>query len=185
MPPISRLSPDQAIYHFISGYTSKIAGTEIGLGIEPEMTFSACFGGPFMVHHPYVYADLLKKKMLQHGASCWLVNTGWTGGPFGVGKRISIGHTRRLLNAALSGALHDVACRKDPIFGFDVPLSCEGVPAEILDPANTWGSREEYFRKYDALAARFIENFKVMAAGCPPGTAAFGPRRLTGVPAAS
>ena len=103
MPPISRLDPDQAIYHFISGYTSKIAGTEIGLGIEPEITFSACFGGPFMVHHPYVYADLLKKKMLQHGAPCWLVNTGWTGGPFGIGKRISIGHTRKLLNAALSG----------------------------------------------------------------------------------
>ena len=103
MPPISRLTPEQAIYHFISGYTSKIAGTEIGLGIEPEMTFSACFGGPFMVHHPYVYADLLRKKMLQHGATCWLVNTGWTGGPFGVGKRISIGHTRKLLNAALCG----------------------------------------------------------------------------------
>jgi phosphoenolpyruvate carboxykinase (ATP) len=183
MPPISRLDPDQAIYHFISGYTSKIAGTEIGLGIEPEITFSACFGGPFMVHHPYVYAELLKKKMLQHGASCWLVNTGWTGGPFGVGKRISIGHTRMLLNAALSGALEKVGYRKDPVFGFDVPESCEGVPSEILEPANTWGSREEYHRKYDALAARFIENFKVMAAGCPPGTAAFGPKRLTAVPA--
>ena len=183
MPPISRLSPDQAIYHFISGYTSKIAGTEIGLGIEPEITFSPCFGGPFMVHHPYVYAELLKKKMLQHGASCWLVNTGWTGGPFGVGKRISIGHTRRLLNAALSGALENVSCRKDPVFGFEVPERCEGVPSEILEPANTWPSREEYYRKYDALAARFIENFKLMAAGCPPGTALHGPRRLAGVPA--
>ena len=114
MPPISRLDPEQAIYHFISGYTSKIAGTEIGLGIEPEITFSACFGGPFMVHHPYVYADLLRKKMLQHGATCWLVNTGWTGGPFGIGKRISIGHTRKLLNAALSGALDKVELPQGP-----------------------------------------------------------------------
>jgi len=185
MPPISRLDPQQAIYHFISGYTSKIAGTEIGLGIEPEITFSACFGGPFMVHHPYVYADLLRKKMLEHGAACWLVNTGWTGGPFGVGKRISIGHTRKLLNAALGGALDHVSYRKDPIFGFDVPESCEGVPSEILEPANTWGSREEYYRKYDALAARFIENFKVLAPGCPSGTAAHGPKRLTVVPAVS
>jgi phosphoenolpyruvate carboxykinase (ATP) len=180
MPPLSRLSPDQAIYHFVSGYTSKIAGTEIGLGIEPEMTFSACFGGPFMVHHPYVYADLLKKKMLQHGASCWLVNTGWTGGPFGVGRRIGIGHTRRLLEAALSGALADVAFRQDPVFGFQVPQSCPGVPPEILDPAGTWGSREEYFRRYDALAARFTSNFAVLAGGCPPGVAAHGPKRLAG-----
>ena len=150
---------------------------ESGLGTEPEITFSACFGGPFMVHHPYVYADLLKKKMLQHGARCWLVNTGWTGGPFGIGKRISIGHTRRLLDAALSGALDAVPYRKDPIFGFEVPESCDGVPSEILDPANTWGSREEYFRKYDALAARFIENFKTLAAGCPPEVAEGGPKR--------
>jgi phosphoenolpyruvate carboxykinase (ATP) len=183
MPPISRLSPEQAIYHFVSGYTSKIAGTEIGLGIEPEITFSACFGGPFMVHHPYVYAELLRKRMREHGASCWLVNTGWTGGPFGIGKRISIGHTRRLLNAALTGALDQVSYRRDPVFGFEVPESCEGVPSEILEPANTWGSREEYYRRYDALAARFIENFKVMAAGCPPGTAAHGPTRLTEVKA--
>ena len=105
MPPIARLTPDQAIYHFISGYTSKIAGTEIGLGTEPEITFSTCFGGPFMVHHPYAYAEMLKARLLKHGATCWLVNTGWTGGPFGVGKRISIRHTRALLNAALTGKL--------------------------------------------------------------------------------
>jgi phosphoenolpyruvate carboxykinase (ATP) len=183
MPPISRLTPDQAIYHFISGYTSKIAGTEIGLGIEPEITFSTCFGGPFMVHHPYDYAELLKRRIVKHGASCWLVNTGWTGGPFGVGKRISIRHTRNLLNAALTGALLKVAYRKDPVFGFDVPTACEGVPAEILDPANTWPSREEYFRKYDALAARFIENFKLMMEGCPANVVEAGPRRLTSLPA--
>ena len=183
MPPISRLSPDQAIYHFISGYTSKIAGTEIGLGIEPELTFSACFGGPFMVHHPYRYAEMLKAKLLKHGATPWLVNTGWTGGPFGVGKRISIRHTRALLNAALEGRLADVQYRKDPVFGFEVPLSCEGVPEQILDPANTWSSRDEYFRRYDALAARFIENFKLMESGCPPEIVEAGPKRLAHVAA--
>jgi phosphoenolpyruvate carboxykinase (ATP) len=178
MPPISRLTADQAIYHFISGYTSKIAGTEIGLGIEPELTFSACFGAVFMVHHPYVYAEMLKAKLLKQGATCWLVNTGWTGGPFGVGKRLSIHHTRTLLKDALSGRLHDVEFRVDPVFGFDVPKFCEGVPTEILDPANTWGSREEYFRKYDALAARFIENFKLLADGCPKHVVNFGPKRI-------
>ncbi|MGB7589911.1 MAG: phosphoenolpyruvate carboxykinase (ATP) [Terriglobia bacterium] len=179
MPPISRLSPDQAIYHFISGYTSKIAGTEIGLGIEPEITFSTCFGGPFMVHHPYAYAELLKKKVLKHGANVWLVNTGWTGGSFGVGKRISIHHTRALLNAALNGKLNQVEYKKDPVFGFDVPTTCEGVPSDILDPASTWPSRDEYFKKYDGLAARFIENFKMMMAECPEHILEAGPKRLT------
>ncbi len=183
LPPIARLTPDQSIYHFISGYTSKIAGTEIGLGTEPEITFSPCFGGPFMVHHPYVYAEMLKTKLLKHGATCWLVNTGWTGGPFGIGKRLSIHHTRTLLNSALSGKLRDVKFRIDPVFGFEVPESCEGVPSSILDPANTWGSREEYFRKYDALAARFIENFKLMKDGCPAHVVEAGPKRLTHVPA--
>jgi len=179
MPPIARLTPDQAIYHFISGYTSKIAGTEIGLGIEPQITFSTCFGGPFMVHHPYAYAELLKKKIVKHGAAVWLVNTGWTGGPFGVGKRISIGHTRALLNAALSGKLQKVEFHKDPVFGFDVPKTCEGVPGEILDAANTWPSRDEYYKKYDALAARFIENFKLMMRECPEHVLEAGPKRLT------
>ncbi|MGA2360100.1 MAG: phosphoenolpyruvate carboxykinase (ATP) [Terriglobales bacterium] len=179
MPPISKLSPDQAIYHFISGYTSKIAGTEIGLGVEPEMTFSTCFGGPFMVHHPLAYAELLKKKIQKHGSHVWLVNTGWTGGPFGVGKRISIHHTRALLNAALSGSLLKVEYRKDPVFGFDVPVECQGVPSQILDPANTWPSREQYSNKYDALAARFIENFKLMMAECPEHILEAGPKRLT------
>ena len=124
MPPIARLSPEQALYHFISGYTSKLAGTEAGLGKEPEITFSACFGGPFMVHHPAVYADLLKRKMLRHGATVWLVNTGWVGGPYGVGKRISIKHTRNLLNAALNGVLDTAEYYRDPIFGFEVPKHC-------------------------------------------------------------
>ncbi len=181
MPPIAKLTPDQAIYHFISGYTSKIAGTEIGLGVEPEMTFSACFGGPFMVHHPLAYADLLKKKILKHEVNVWLVNTGWTGGPFGVGKRISIHHTRALLNAALSGSLLNVGYKKDPVFGFEVPMVCEGVPTQILDPVNTWPSREEYFNKYDALAARFIENFKLMVSECPENIIEAGPKRMENV----
>ena len=185
MPPISRLDPDQATYHFISGYTSKIAGTEIGLGIEPELTFSPCFGAVFMVHHPYKYAEMLKSKILKHGARCWLVNTGWTGGPFGVGKRFSIHHTRALLHNAMNGKLNNVKFRRDPVFGFEVPTECEGVPSKVLDPANTWGSREEYFKKYDALAARFIENFKLLESGCPDHVKQAGPRRITDIGAAA
>jgi len=176
MPPIARLTPDQATYHFLSGYTSKIAGTEIGLGVEPEITFSACFGGPFMVHHPYVYAEMLKARLRKHGAACWLVNTGWIGGPFGVGKRISIRHTRNLLNAALGGKLKSVPFRPDPVFGFEVPTACEGVPASILDPAQTWANPDAYYRQYRALAGRFIENFKLMADGCPPEVKQAGPQ---------
>ena len=178
MPPIAKLSVDQAVYHFISGYTSKIAGTEIGLGIEPVITFSTCFGAPFMVHFPHKYASLLKSKILKYGVHCWLVNTGWTGGPFGVGKRISIKHTRQLLTDVLSGKLRNVPYRVDPVFGFEVPIEVEGVPAEILDPAGTWPSREEYMRKYDGLAARFIENFKLFEKDAAPETIASGPRRV-------
>jgi phosphoenolpyruvate carboxykinase (ATP) len=179
MPPIAKLTPEQALYHFISGYTSKLAGTEIGLGIEPEITFSTCFGAPFMVHHPNKYAEILKSKILRYGSDCWLVNTGWTGGPFGIGKRISIHHTRILLNDALEGKLKKVKFRKDPVFGFEVPTECAGVPQDILDPANTWGDREEYFKKYDALAARFIENFKLFSDGCSKEIIAAGPKRRT------
>jgi phosphoenolpyruvate carboxykinase (ATP) len=132
-----------------------------------------------MVHRPLVYAEMLRAKMLRHHAACWLVNTGWTGGAFGVGKRISIRHTRALLNAALSGALHDVAFRSDPVFGFAVPLACEGVPADILDPGSTWPSRAEYDSKYDALAARFVANFKLFAEGCPREVIAAGPTRAS------
>ena len=179
LPPIARLTPDQAVYHFISGYTSKIAGTEIGLGIEPEITFSACFGGPFMVHHPFEYANMLKHKMLRHGAQCWLVNTGWTGGGFSTGKRISIRHTRNLLNAALEGKLDHVAFRKDKLFGFEVPLECPDVPQDVLDPSTSWGNKDDYWRKYDALAARYLDNFKLFESGCPPEIAAIGPKRYS------
>jgi phosphoenolpyruvate carboxykinase (ATP) len=178
LPPISKLTPDQALYHFISGYTSKIAGTEIGLGIEPKITFSACFGAPFMVHHPYVYADMLRRKMEKHGATCWLVNTGWTGGPFGIGKRISIHHTRALLNAAMDGELDKGEFRTDALFGFQVPTACPNVPQDVLAPESTWGDKNEYWKRYDGLAARFIENFKLYADGCPDEVAAAGPKRL-------
>jgi phosphoenolpyruvate carboxykinase (ATP) len=178
LPPISRLNPAQAQYHFISGYTSKIAGTEIGLGIEPQITFSACFGGPFMVRHPFEYAAKLKERMLQSNAQCWLVNTGWIGGRFGVGKRISIRHTRNLLNAVLDGNLNEVNFRKDKLFNFEVPVSCPDVPQDVLDPASSWGDQKEYWKKYDALAARFIENFKLFAKGSSEEVINAGPKRL-------
>jgi phosphoenolpyruvate carboxykinase (ATP) len=179
LPPIARLDKSHAMYHFISGYTSKIAGTEIGLGIEPEITFSACFGAPFMVHHPFYYARLLSDKIQKHGARCWLVNTGWVGGKFGVGKRISIHHTRNLLNAALEGKLDQVEYRKDRLFGFEVPLTCPEVPENVLRPSTAWGDKKEYWMKYDALAARFIENFKLFAKDCDPEVSSAGPKRLT------
>jgi phosphoenolpyruvate carboxykinase (ATP) len=175
MPPIARLTPDQALYQFISGYTAKIAGTEVGLGREPQITFSACFGAPFMVHHPSYYADLLKRKILRYGVTCWLVNTGWIGGRYGVGKRISIRYTRALLNAALNGTLQDVEYYSDPIFGFDVPKQCPDVPDHVLNPANSWPSREVYMHEYRQLAARFIENFKKFQAGCSPEVINAGP----------
>ncbi len=176
MPPIARLTPEQAMYQFISGYTTKVAGTEMGLGKEPELTFSACFGAPFMVHHPALYADLLKRKMLKYGATCWLVNTGWVGGPYGVGKRISIRHTRALLNAALSGKLNSVKFKKDPIFGFEVPETCDDVPAGVLTPSSSWPSPDVYTQKYKQLAGRFVENFKKFEAGCPPEVVKAGPK---------
>ncbi len=179
LPPIARLNPAQAQYHFISGYTSKIAGTEIGLGIEPQITFSACFGAPFMVRHPFEYATMLKERMLKHNAQCWLVNTGWTGGGFGVGKRISIRHTRNLLNAALEGKLNKVEYRKDNLFGFEVPLTCPDVPEDVLDPSSSWGSKDDYWKKYDALAARFIENFKLYAKGSSEDVINAGPKRIS------
>ncbi len=175
MPPIARLAPEQAMYHFISGYASKVAGTEVDLGKEPEQTFSACFGAPFMVHHPYRYAEMLRNKMHKHSVQCWLVNTGWTGGPYGIGKRMSIHHTRTLLDAALSGALTDVEYRVDPFFGFDVPKRCEGVPDKVLQPKETWEDPLVYEEKYVQLASLFIENFKKFRDGCPPEIIKAGP----------
>jgi phosphoenolpyruvate carboxykinase (ATP) len=176
MPPIAKLTPDQALYHFISGYTSKVGGTEIGLGEEPEITFSTCFGAPFMVHHPSYYADLLKRKILRYGSNCWLLNTGWVGGPYGVGKRISISYTRAMLNAALTGELLEVEYATDPIFGFQVPTSCPEVPDEVLNPASSWPSEEVYMQKYQELAARFEDNFKKFKEGTPIEVREAGPK---------
>ena len=176
MPPIAKLSPAQAMYQFISGYTSKLAGTEVGLGKEPEITFSACFGGPFMVLPPAFYADLLQRKIERYGVNCWLVNTGWVGGAYGIGKRISIRYTRAMLNAALSGKLLNVEYKTDPIFGFKVPKTCPDVPDEVLDPASSWSNKDEYLKRYRALASRFIDNFKKFEDGTPSEVIAAGPK---------
>ncbi len=176
MPPIAKLTIEQALYQFISGYTAKVGGTEVGLGEEPEITFSTCFGAPFMVHHPAFYADLLRRKIERYGVNCWLLNTGWVGGPYGIGKRISIAYTRALLTAALSGELLDVKYRDDPVFGFSVPQSCDGVPPEVLDPASSWPSKKEYMDKYRQLASRFIDNFKKFEERNPPEVNAAGPK---------
>jgi phosphoenolpyruvate carboxykinase (ATP) len=176
MPPIAKLTTEEAIYHFISGYTSKIAGTEIGLREEPEITFSTCFGAPFMVHHPIFYAELLKRKIDRHKVKCWLINTGWVGGPFGIGKRISIHYTRAMLNAALTGKLDDVEYYKDPVFGFLVPKSCPDVPSSVLNPADSWPDREKYMEKYRELALRFKDNFKKFEKDCPREIREAGPK---------
>ena len=159
LPPIAKLSYEQAMYHFISGYTAKVANTEMGIK-EPKATFSTCFGAPFMLHHPSVYAELLEKKMREHGADCWLINTGLCGGPYGTGKRMSIKHTRALLNAALDGALAKVKFTKDPVFGFGIPAKCPGVPAEVLNPREAWEDKKLYDAKCKELACLFAANFK-------------------------
>ncbi|HSL99936.1 MAG TPA: phosphoenolpyruvate carboxykinase (ATP) [Candidatus Limnocylindria bacterium] len=162
LPPIAALNPAQAMYHFLSGYTAKVAGTERGL-TEPEATFSACFGGPFMALHPSVYAGLLGEKIARHGSRVWLINTGWTGGPYGTGHRISLPLTRAMLRAALSGKLNDVETRTDPFFGLHVPTSCPDVPAEMLDPRTTWPEKAAYDVQAKKLAAMFEANFAQFA----------------------
>jgi len=159
LPPVSKLTPEQAMYHFLSGYTAKLAGTEKGLGSEPKATFSACFGAPFMALHPSVYAEMLGRKIEKHGSHCWLVNTGWSGGPYGVGKRMKIAYTRAMVTAALDGSLAEVETREDPVFGVHVPVSCPGVPAEVLNPRNTWPDKDAYDVAARDLAARFQANF--------------------------
>jgi phosphoenolpyruvate carboxykinase (ATP) len=158
LPPIAKLTPDQAMYHFLSGYTAKVAGTEIGV-TEPEATFSTCFGAPFMPRHPSVYGNLLKERIAKGGVDCWLVNTGWTGGKYGVGKRMPIQATRALLNAALDGSLKNAEFRKDPNFGFEVPVHVAGVEDRILNPRDTWADPEEYDRTAAKLVDLFVDNF--------------------------
>jgi phosphoenolpyruvate carboxykinase (ATP) len=175
LPPVARLSAEQAMYHFLSGYTAKVAGTEKGIK-EPEATFSTCFGAPFMVLHPGVYADLLGKQMARHNAACWLVNTGWSGGPYGVGKRMKIAYTRAMIRAILSGSLAQTATTPDPIFGVNIPVSCPDVPDEVLQPRNTWEDKEAYDRQAKDLARRFNDNFKKYEAGVSEAVRAVAPK---------
>jgi phosphoenolpyruvate carboxykinase (ATP) len=159
LPPIARLTPAQAMYHFLSGFTSKVAGTERGV-TEPQPTFSTCFGAPFTPRPPVVYGNLLREKIGRHGATCWLVNTGWTGGAYGTGSRMPIKATRTLLSAALDGSLRDAPFRKDKNFGFEVPTTVDGVPDILLDPRRTWDDPEAYDRQAEKLVAMFAENFE-------------------------
>jgi phosphoenolpyruvate carboxykinase (ATP) len=162
LPPIAKLTPDQAMYHFLSGYTAKVAGTEIGV-TEPEATFSTCFGAPFMPRHPSVYGNLLKERIAKGNVDCWLVNTGWTGGKYGVGKRMPIKATRALLNAALDGSLRDAEFRTDPFFGFAVPVAVPGVDPAILNPRDTWADKDAYDAQARHLVQLFIDNFTQFA----------------------
>jgi len=159
LPPIARLTPEQATYHFLSGYTAKVAGTERGLGKEPQATFSTCFGAPFLPMPPAVYAHLFREMVTRHQPTCWLVNTGWTRGPFGVGHRIEIAHSRALLRAAMSGELDQVKTYHEPFFGLTVPTKCPGVPDDILFPEKVWADRGSYEKVARELAGRFRENF--------------------------
>ena len=162
LPPISLLTPEQAMYYFLSGYTAKVAGTEKGIK-EPQATFSTCFGGPFMVHHPMVYANLLREKIEKHGSRCWLVNTGWTGGPYGVGSRIKISYTRAMIESMLKGDLDKVSFIQDQLFELRIPQECPGVPAEILQPRNTWPSSDGFDVQALKLATMFKQNFSQFA----------------------
>jgi phosphoenolpyruvate carboxykinase (ATP) len=175
LPPISKLTPEQAMYHFISGYTAKVAGTERGV-TEPEATFSACFGAPFMPLHPSVYAELLGKKIADHDVNVWLVNTGWTGGPYGIGYRMPIQQTRAMVNAALDGELDGVETIEDSVFGLHIPTTCPGVPSDVLVPKNTWDDGDAYDEQAAKLAAMFNENFKKFAEGTPESIIAAGPK---------
>ncbi|HJS84955.1 MAG TPA: phosphoenolpyruvate carboxykinase [Acetobacteraceae bacterium] len=159
LPPIAKLTPAQAMYHFLSGYTARVAGTEKGLGTEPQATFSTCFAAPFLPRRPEVYGRMLERMIRKHQADCWLVNTGWTGGAYGIGRRMSIRHTRALLNAVLDGSLARGAFRRDPLFGLLIPDSVPGVPAEVLDPRQAWADKAAYDRAARALVARFEANF--------------------------
>ena len=176
LPPIARLSPEGAMYHFLSGYTAKVAGTERGI-TEPKATFSTCFGAPFMVLHPTVYATFLGEKIARHAVRVWLVNTGWTGGPYGVGTRMKIAYTRAMIRAALTGELDAVPYANDAIFNLDVPQSCPGVPSEILSPRHTWSDPAGYDQQARRLARMFVENFRSFEADAAPEVKAAGPRQ--------
>ena len=175
LPPIAQLSPEQAAYHFLAGYTAKVAGTERGI-VEPQTTFSPCFGAPFMALHPSVYAKMLAEKIARHGVHCWLVNTGWTGGPYGVGKRMKLAYTRAMIRAALSGALAKIPTQADPIFDLQTPRACPEVPGKILQPENTWQDKGAYRTKALELAERFHKNFEGFAGDTTEAVRNAGPK---------
>ncbi len=175
LPPIAKLTPDQAMYHFISGYTAKLAGTEVGVK-EPTATFSTCFGAPFMPRHPSVYADMLGERMKRFDVPVWLINTGWTGGPYGEGERMNITWTRQMVRAALGGKLDEIETRTDPLFGFEVPVRCPEVPTEVLWPRDTWADKKAYDARARQLASMFVENFKQFEDRVSDSVRAAGPR---------
>jgi len=176
MPPVAKLTTEQAMYHFLSGYTAKVAGTEQGLGDRPEATFSYCFGDPFMPLDPAVYADMLGEKINQHQVDCWLINTGWSGGAYGEGSRMKIAYTRAIVDAVLKGKLADVSTEPDPIFRIHVPTICEGVPSEVLKPRNTWKDGTAYDRQARELAKMFAENFEQFTDSATEAVCAAGPK---------
>ena len=178
LPPVSRLTPEQASYHFISGYTAKVAGTEMGVK-EPQATFSACFGAAFMMWHPNRYAELLAQKMKEHGVNAWLVNTGWTGGPYGVGSRIKLKYTRAIIDAIHSGAFEGVETTTEPHFGLEIPLSCPEVPSEVLTPRNTWDDKNAYDQTMEKLVKLFNENWRDFEAKVNEEINAVAPKSLT------
>ena len=175
LPPISRLSAEGAMYHFLSGYTAKVAGTETGV-TEPKATFSTCFGAPFLPLAPSRYARMLGERIARHHARVWLVNTGWTGGPYGTGRRMKIAHTRAMIAAALSGALDSVKYEKDPVFNLEVPTTCPHVPADVLKPRTTWPNAADYDAQAAKLAKMFAENFKAFEADVTKAVADAGPK---------
>ncbi len=182
MPPIARLSAAQAMYHFLSGYTAKVAGTERGVS-DPEATFSTCFGAPFMPRHPVVYGEMLEKLIKQHGSTCWLINTGWTGGPYGVGHRMPIAATRALLRAALDGTLNNANFTTEPVFGLEVPTAVEGVEAALLSPRQTWKDQAAYDWQATKLAAMFVKNFHKFESHVEDAVRTAAPRAGAAVPA--
>jgi phosphoenolpyruvate carboxykinase (ATP) len=174
LPPVSRLTPAQAMYHFISGFTAKVAGTEVGV-VEPQPTFSPCFGGPFLVWHPTKYAEMLAAKMREHRSNVWLINTGWTGGPYGVGSRMKLGYTRAILDAIHSGALADAPTQREPFFGLEMVTACPGVPSSVLVPRDTWADPHAYDAAANRLTGLFRDNFRTYEAAAGPEVRAAGP----------
>jgi phosphoenolpyruvate carboxykinase (ATP) len=175
LPPIARLTPEGAMYHYLSGYTAKVAGTEKGV-TEPTATFSTCFGAPFLPLNPNVYARQLGERIARHQSRVWLVNTGWTGGPYGIGSRMKIAYTRAMIRAALSGKLDHVGYQRHPVFNIDMPTTCVDVPAAVLDPRSTWADKAAYDQQAAKLARMFVENFKSFEQDVPAAVKDAGPR---------